>query len=203
MSDQIKKDLNNLSLDNQLIFGLSCIQRVKELYSLFSDNIKKEDSEYMQKYKSGVFILNTIYDELKSNLVNKLSLSKSIDEYESECENLAPSYEEESTYQSTIAVNICLLFSNLFQYYNNPNDKVLLSEFNVYMNEIINILGSQIFYTTNPDGDYEECEIYLEKYFDREFQIELDIINLIKNDISFEELEAYNQKYLINNDYFD
>ncbi|MFK7786084.1 MAG: hypothetical protein AB8B56_13265 [Crocinitomicaceae bacterium] len=191
----IKLKLSELSLKGQQQFALFSMARVKNLYNLFVEEIQQDQLVELSAYENGLKLLTDMHDALRKSFpdFNNDEIVKSVETSYS----LAIQDHVYSSFQSTIATQIALLHVSALEFLKTKNADVM-EDVLIYIEEIINIVESEMFFRANPDGSYDESEsIILERIkSDRLKQLEvlkqideavdLDLDSLVKgNELLF------------------
>lgn len=179
------ENLHQEDFNIQMRFLLTCLGRVKQLYHKFSIEVNNDSADYSAKFKSGEIKINNLYDEMLAILFSDPSRKLNIEA--DDFYVLAPSYEEYSTADAAIAVQIALMCSSMIEFYNNK-DLESISEVIMNMEEIINILKSQEYDEQDLESSIKKMD--RDEYID--FAInkeeEQNIIDFLKRN---ETLEAF------------
>jgi hypothetical protein len=172
----VLENIKQLVFKQQMLFGLSCVDRCIEMYKLFDKMVIEEKLEPLVPNNNGFEILNEILNE-GYNLIDNIEIEDNdkIQQYVKQCYELAPHDEDYGDIQTTIAQFAAnsLAYSLKFylekdlKYLNWCSDSVI---------EIINIIESEKFYESNPDDDAEK---HLDICFEKEVKIQMEVIQTI------------------------
>ncbi|MDW9381414.1 hypothetical protein [Chryseobacterium sp. JV558] len=193
--NSVKEKSLNLSKENKIKFNLSSLIRIKDLYQLFEEEIKDDDYEYAQRFKNGSTQLAEFSDYVLNSVFTGNELNSAGIERFNTLESLAPEDDEYSSYQAAIAVNIALIAVNIIKIVKGEEAKIKSTI--DYTLDVINNLKSEEFFTNDPDGDDDECEEFIEQFYDKEISAEDKLIDIIDT-ISQNDFITFNQENMIN-----
>lgn len=176
-SNQINKLINNLNSKQKQEFAISCFERVLFLYSYFDKNEDISLSNTYIKKGTAFFTLKSIYQIIKKPSTIKKEI---LIEKKSLCESLI--IDIENIYDNTTENEVCMLVAQIL--YDIINF-ILTSEtkFIHYCStntiEIINQIYTNKYFELYEDD--EELEDFLEKYFIKEYSIQIKSIEYLMN----------------------
>jgi hypothetical protein len=173
----------------QMRFVLTCLGRVKELYQKFNAEVASDEADYSAKFRLGETKINALYLEMLDILFsdpNKKLVIRADDFY-----SLAPSYEEYSTVDAAVAVQVALMCSSIIEFHEDK-DLESITEVLMNMEEIINILKSREYDQQVSESSIEKIERddYIDFAIDQEEAHEQNIISFLKADQTRESFES-------------
>lgn len=186
---QIKKLLEILSKEQLISFGLSCVDRTIHLYQEMEESLGKLPKS--KNYDAIISILDFVKKDIQ--FADKRKINAQI----RKCENILE-YLDDSDEAWFPILYIGESIISIMNYYLDDNIEEILtcSENNL---ELINQLKSDEYTNTiNSDASDKEIEDYLEKFYAKEFQIEAQIIDMIKRNVSKDELDKFISNNKIN-----
>ncbi|MCF3107748.1 hypothetical protein LL912_03035 [Niabella sp. CC-SYL272] len=189
-----KEKLVNLSKESKIKFTLSLFIRAKDLYKLFEKEIEDDNYDYAQRFKNGSIQLTGFSDYILNRIFTGNELNPADVERFNTFRSLAPEEDAYSGYQAAIAVNIVLIALNIIKMV--KGEKVDVKSTIDYILDLINNLKSEAFFVNDPDGDDEECEKYLEQFYDKEMLVEDRLLGLIDS-MSQNDLMVFNAENMI------
>jgi hypothetical protein len=173
--------LKELSYEQNIRFATSCLERIKHLYPLFLDSnqygVEYLIKEVMPKDEIEISI-NSAIDELKNVTLNteKERIDKKLELFE----KLLLDCDIESSTESSIFFQIILTLINILEYIRDKDiDSVELCSDNVI--ELINQAKSNEYCENNQNASDEEACEYVDFLIDKEVEIQIEIIQKIKN----------------------
>ena len=173
--------MRNLSFEKQFFFGLFCSERCIDCYKPFDRMVMEENLQLLTPDGNGYKILKKILDFSYELANKKKTVSPNIvNDYIETCYSIAPSDEDYGDIETTIAqfVANCVAYSLKFyvtedlKYINWCSDSLI---------EILNISESDKFNKTQPN---ESADIMLKAIFEKEVELQMEIITRLKNDIN-------------------
>ena len=192
---QLEKELYALNFDKQMLFGLSCIERTKDLYAnIYEKEIINNPTEYDKQFLGNGVNLDKIYSNVLQHFISNKKLSKGeFEQYIQQCFDFAPNLEEDNELVHHIAIHTCLLFSDILNYYISEDQEVIMNYYSNLM-ELINMIGSENFYSQYPDASDKACDNYLSELFMAEIKKELYVIELLRQNVDWIIISEFNQK---------
>lgn len=190
-----KKDiyiaLKNLSREEKIRYGIICMKRIIDLYNIFDVFIANKNVTDLNNL-SGFKILNNILQDIEVN-INNLSDKDLLIEINN-CIKLIPVGEEYEGYEASIAQNVAGTMLFILKFYKENNDRYIeLCTDNII--EIINNLRSTYFRKNEISG-CSEREYKINSY-QQEYQIELNIIEMIRSHIKYGLIKKYAEQTAI------
>jgi vacuolar-type H+-ATPase subunit I/STV1 len=184
----IYTELDKLTFDQKIIFGLSCIKRIIHLYTVF------ENSESITSLETPI-PKDKIYDMLTVNIeyISRISENskcdiKLLDRKIKLLETLLIDSEEDNSIEAIILFQIVVIMIDLLEYIKEKDDeKVQYCTEN--MIELINQIKGDELLKKYPKKTDEEIDQLLDTLFEEEYEVESVIVEIIKNDVN--KLEEY------------
>jgi hypothetical protein len=178
---EINELLKELTFEQNINFGLSCINRLKHLPSVFinSDN---EGINYLNEIVPKENIENIL-----NNMVNKLSqigLSDSMAEIYESIKLLEKLLIDDEIYNSpekNIFFYYVVIIIHLFEYIEEKDCKSIYWCSNAVL-EILNQIKYDEYLKINKNGNDKEMEGYVDAEIDNEIKKQLEIIKILKED---------------------
>ena len=155
----------------QFKFVLSCLGRTKDLYKLFEEEILEDKNNYSIKYQGGYEKINKFYEKYLNIAFGKEIIGADYNELY----HLAPSYEEYSTVNSTIATQVALLCTSIGEFYENRSTS-LIQEVLINVEEILNIIKSDEY---NEMGIEEDSWEFIKFHIAKEEEVQLKLLSQI------------------------
>ncbi|MDG1331779.1 MAG: hypothetical protein P8P74_05585 [Crocinitomicaceae bacterium] len=179
----INSKLKELDFESHFKFALFSMGRVQDLYQLFIEEIRQNNLSALSEYLEGDSVLNEISNSLKKSFPK--FEQEELDEHIQKSYSLTVRGDIHSSFQSTIATQIALMHVSALQFIRSK-DVNLLEDVSIYISEIINIVESEKFFSSNPNGDYSESEQIITKAIKLDEANQLEVLNAIQ-EIGFNE----------------
>ena len=189
----IEKALIDLDFKQKKAFGFFCFRRVENLYSNIDEyidiSLANKDLPKGSAYKTLLKMSEFLFKK-NDNFHDLFNVNKT------KVETLV--LDIENIYENNIKNILAMLVAkNLLYLYEFEETKSNEEIFNCSENtlEILNQLQSDIFFQ-KLKGDDEDLDSYLQKFFDNEYGVQLEAIELIK-DRKFNDLNFLEQNTII------
>lgn len=178
---EIKTILLSLSKRQLMQFALSCIDRTIGLYKQMEEYIGKlpESKNYNSVISILEFVRNDIYSASKEEVKVRIKKCNKILDYLTDLED----------WFAIICVTESLV--DIMTYYQRENIDNIFSCIENNLEAINQLKSDEYVHTVNADASNEELEVYLTPFFGLELQIEYQIIEMIKNNVSQRELGIF------------
>ena len=184
--ENVKKELENLTNTQRLLFGACCIDRILHLIEDFDKFLVENHIKRITK--EAYFSLCT---ELLDRIFSYININKDIssDEIEKTLNTLnkiIPDTEEFSDNVAIFTQNSMIGLSYLYEFI-NKNELIFITNCSDKVIETIDIM----YYET----DYEQ----LDMYYEEDYKIQFNCIEMIKTGEDIAKLRKYNQLTRVNN----
>jgi hypothetical protein len=186
-NEKVYELIKELSREQTIYFGITCVTRVLHLYKLFDES---EDSKYVESIIPKKERYNTIISVVDYIKKGKRYDSSKIEQYIEKLETLVPDDEDVGGgVEASVAGYIITSIIAILEFIQGDKESIFWCSDS--MIESLNQMKLDELYEKYPDFSDEKIEELVNIIFEKEVEIEIEIIDMIKNNVAEKMLEEF------------